>query len=84
MVSRNHDIEIEFDEETQNYYIIWQPIVVSLGKTKDEALEDLREAAHFGVDTMIDLKLRSVSKAVPKKKQPFLGRDNQAKARPSV
>jgi len=69
MVSRNNNIKIEFDEETQNYYIIWQPIVVSLGKTKGEALEDLREAAHFGVDTIIDLKI---------KKQFFLGRGNQA------
>lgn len=53
-MSRNHDIEIEFDEKNQSYYIIWQPIIVSLGKTRQEALEDLRTAAHFGVDTMID------------------------------
>ena len=41
------DIEIEFDEETRDYYIVWTPTVISLGKTKDEVLEDLREAAHF-------------------------------------
>ena len=51
------DIEIEFDEETRDYYIVWSPTVISLGKTKDEALEDLREAAHLFVDTMVDLKL---------------------------
>lgn len=61
MVSRNHEIEIEFDEETQNYYIIWEPIVVSLGKTKQEALEDLREAALFGVDTLVDLKMEDIT-----------------------
>jgi len=59
-VLRKHDIEIEFDEQTQDYYIVWQPIVASLGKTRQEALEDLREAAHFGVDTLIDLKLEDI------------------------
>ena len=51
------NIEIEFDEETRDYYIVREPIVISLGKTKDEALEDLREAAHLFIDTMVDLKL---------------------------
>ena len=55
-----NNIEIEFDEEAQNYYISWEPMVISLGKTKEEALEDLREAAHFDVDTLIDLKLKIV------------------------
>ncbi len=55
-----NDIEIDFDEETQNYHISWEPIVISLGKTKEKALEDLREAAHLGVDTLIDLKLRDI------------------------
>ena len=55
-----NDIETEFDEETQDYYIIWEPVVISLGKTKEEALEDLREAAHLSVDTLIALKLRDI------------------------
>ena len=61
-MSRNNDIELEFDEETRNYYIVWEPIVISLGKTRHEALEDLRQAAHFGVDTFIDLKLKDIGK----------------------
>jgi len=61
-MSRNNDIELEFDEETRNYYIVWEPIVISLGKTRQEALEDLRQAAHFGVDTLIDLKLKDIGK----------------------
>jgi len=61
-MSRNNDIELEFDEETRNYYIVWEPIVISLGKTRQEALEDLRQAAHFGVDTFIDLKLKDIGK----------------------
>lgn len=61
-MSRNHDIAIEFDEESRDYYIIWEPIVIGLGKTKRKAIEDLREAAHFGVDTLIDLKLKDIRK----------------------
>jgi len=61
-LSRNNDIEVEFDDETRNYYIVWEPIVISLGKTKQEALEDLRQAAHSGVDTLIDLKLKDIGK----------------------
>ena len=58
------DIEIEFDGETQDYYIVWEPVVISLGKTKGEALEDLREAAHLFVDTLVDLKLKGISEGV--------------------
>jgi len=59
-VLRTNSIEIEFDEETHNYYIIWKPIIIGSGKTRDEALEDLKGAAHYGVDTLIDLKLRDM------------------------
>jgi len=59
-VPSSSDIEIEFDRETEDYYIVWEPAVISSGKTKEEALEDLREAAHFGVDTFVDLKLRDI------------------------
>ena len=54
------NIEIEYDAESHDYYIVWQPIIISLGKTKQEALDDLREAAHFSVDTLIDLTLRDI------------------------
>jgi predicted RNase H-like HicB family nuclease len=56
-----NNINLEFDRESGEYYIIWEPIVTSMGKTKHEALEDLREAAHFGVDTLIDLKLKYIN-----------------------
>jgi len=61
-MSRNNAIELEFDEETRNYYIVWEPIVIGLGKTRQEALEDLRQAAHSGLDTLIDLKLEDIGK----------------------
>ncbi len=56
----SHDIEIELDTETGSYFIIWQPLFASSGSTAGEALEDLRAAAHFGIDTMIDLKLKEI------------------------
>jgi predicted RNase H-like HicB family nuclease len=55
-------INLEFDRETGEYYIMWKPVVIGAGKTEHEALEDLREAAHFGVDTLINLKLKDIKK----------------------
>lgn len=59
-MSKNHDIDIESDEKSHNFYTSWEPIVISSGKTKEEALGDLREAAHVGVDNLIDLKLKDI------------------------
>ena len=52
-------INLKFDRETQEYFIVWEPIVIGTGKTRHEALEDLRMAAHFGVDTLINMKLKN-------------------------
>jgi hypothetical protein len=57
-----NDINLEFDSQSGEYYIIWKPIAIGMGKTKGEALEDLRTVAHFGVDTLIDLKLENIKK----------------------
>jgi hypothetical protein len=59
MPRANH-IVIEFDEETHNCYIIWRPIIIGSGRTKRESLEDLREAAHFSVDTLITRELTRI------------------------
>jgi predicted RNase H-like HicB family nuclease len=56
-----NDINLEFDRETGEYYIIWSPLVIAAGKTIHKALEDLRETAHFGINTLIDLKLKEMS-----------------------
>ena len=61
-MSRRRNIEIEYDRETGRHFIIWEPLIVSLGGTQEEALGDLREAAHQGVDTWIDLKLKEIEK----------------------
>jgi predicted RNase H-like HicB family nuclease len=60
---RNCDVEIEYDEETQDYYVVWEPpVAIGSGKTKSEALLDLQQAAHCGVDTVIELKFKDISK----------------------
>ena len=59
---RRHDIDIEFDETTGSHFVFWTPCIASSGATEHEALEDLRTVAHFGVDTMIDLKLDDIEK----------------------
>jgi len=51
-----NDVTIEFDEATRDYYAVWRPIVIGSGSSRHSALEDLRKAAHLGIDTFIDLK----------------------------
>jgi len=58
----SNDINLEYDRESGEYYIVWEPVVVSAGETERQALEDLRGAAHLGVDTLIDLKLANIKK----------------------
>jgi len=58
----SNSIDLEFDKKSGEYFIVWEPLVIGAGKTGDEALQDLREAAHFGVDTMIDRKLKDIKK----------------------
>jgi len=60
-VVRN-DINLEFDRESGDYYIVWEPVILSAGRTEREALEELRGAAHLGVDTLIDRKLKNIKK----------------------
>jgi len=57
------EIIIACDDDSQSYYCIWRPLTsVGLGKTEAEALDDLRAAAHFGIETMVDLKLSEIEK----------------------
>ena len=59
---KKRDIEIKFDDESRAYYIIWEPVFMGLGKTRTEALRDLREAVNFSADTLINLKLKDTGK----------------------
>ena len=63
MISGNYNIEIGFDNVSQDYYIIWQPpLVVSSGSNKIYALRDLQKVAHFGVDSIISQKMKEITK----------------------
>jgi hypothetical protein len=62
-MSDYRDFEIIFDYASQDYYIIWEPpAAIGSGKTQTEALRDLRETVHFGVDTLIKSKLQETVK----------------------
>jgi predicted RNase H-like HicB family nuclease len=56
------NISIEYDGESGEYFIVWEPLVIGTGRAVIDALQDLREAAHIGVDTMIDIKLKDIIK----------------------
>ena len=60
MVNGKRNIEVKLDSETQDYYVIWQPLVIASGGSEVKALQELREAAHSGIDVMIDMKLREL------------------------
>jgi len=56
-----NEILVAYDDDSQSYYCIWQPLTcVGLGTTGAEALNDLRAAAHFGIETVVDLKPREI------------------------
>ena len=56
----NKGVVIEFDEATRSYYIVWKPVIISSGATREKALEDLKQAAHFCVDTFVGLELKDI------------------------
>jgi predicted RNase H-like HicB family nuclease len=54
----DREIIIEYDEQNGDCHVIMEPgKAIGLGTTHRDALEDLREAAHFYIDTTIDMKL---------------------------
>ena len=44
------DILLEFDDETREYYAVWEPVIFGMGKTEQEALQDLAAAANLFID----------------------------------
>jgi predicted RNase H-like HicB family nuclease len=61
MTLPDNEMLIEYDEEIQSYFIAWRPMAaMGIGGTAAEALEELRQAAHFGIDTMVDLRLKEI------------------------
>jgi len=64
MLPPGDEITIEYDEVSQSYYAVWvPPRAIGLGRTRREALEDLRAAVDFGVETFIGSKLEECPEA---------------------
>jgi len=62
-MSSNSGINIEFDDVYKDYYIIWRlPIAIGSGSNEIEALHDLQTTAHYGIDSLINLKLKEISR----------------------
>ena len=51
-VSPDNSIYINYDKQTQDYYIIWEPVIVGMGKTVPATMEDLRQALNLDLDTL--------------------------------
>ena len=51
-MSPDNQIDISYDDEEQVYYAIWKPIIIGMGKTIPDALEDLRQALYLDLDTL--------------------------------
>ena len=57
----DNELKTEHDD-SQGYYVVWQPLTaIGAGRTEREALEDLRVAAHFGIETIVNSKLREIN-----------------------
>jgi RNase adaptor protein for sRNA GlmZ degradation len=66
MSMADQEILLEYDDEERNCHAMLDAgKALGLGTTHREALEDLREAAHYYINTMIDLKLRELNQEVP-------------------
>ncbi len=78
MLLHNDQIKIEYDEDLQGYYVAWNPVAaVGMGETEKKALEELRQAAHCGVETMVNLKMAEINDREGEKD----GRQSHAKRR---
>lgn len=45
------DILLEFDEETREYFAVWEPVIIGMGKTEQEAIQDVMAAADLLLDS---------------------------------
>jgi hypothetical protein len=55
------EFEIEYDATTKTYLAFWlPPMAVGSGATELDALRDMQQAIHFGVDTEIGSRCASL------------------------
>ena len=63
-MAEDDEIKTEFDEHIRRFYAVWRPLIsAGRGETEKEALEDLKEAALFGVETAVNIKLPEIGNA---------------------
>ena len=54
-------IEVDFDETSKDYYMILEKLnSIGSGKTKIDALLDLKEALNCYIDTLIHQKIKAI------------------------
>ena len=62
----DREIQIEYDEQSHDCHVMWKSgRAIGLGTTLREALEDLRQAVHFYIDTIIDTELTELNQGLP-------------------
>lgn len=61
----DNDITIEYEPESNGHYVCWQPClpVIGSGTNGIEALLDLKQTAHFFIDSLIDAKLTDLGES---------------------
>lgn len=60
-MQNEQEIQIMFDDESDDYYIIWKsPVIISSGRTKSEALKDFKNAVHSYIDSLINKKSKDI------------------------
>ena len=45
------DIILEYDQESREYLAFWEPVIIGMGKTERDAVDDLTAAANLYLDT---------------------------------
>jgi hypothetical protein len=45
------EITLEYDQETREYVAFWEPVIIGMGKTERDAVDDLTAAANLFLDT---------------------------------
>ena len=45
------NIILEYDQESREYLAFWEPVIIGMGKTERDAVDDLTAAANLYLDT---------------------------------
>ena len=45
------EITLEYDQEAREYVAFWEPVIIGMGKTERDAVDDLTAAASLFLDS---------------------------------